>query len=118
MDTKNISKEKVEVNRKKLLVSASILFILAIVIIVVMLAFKEFRAFDGLDKYPTKTLEKPDEIYYPGNISEELKGKLRYLPDDAIVRVTVSNFPLPIEMSKADILVMANAQPELAFDIA
>ena len=112
MDTK----DRIDANRKRLLVTASILFLVTVISIAVMFVSKKFRTFDGWDKYPTKTLETPDKRDYPGNISTELQEKLRYLPDDAIVRVIVSNFPLPLEMSKADIMEMANAQPDLTFD--
>ncbi|NLN04725.1 MAG: hypothetical protein GX166_07905 [Clostridiaceae bacterium] len=113
MDTK----DRIDANRKRLLVTASILLLIAVISITVMFVSRKYRTFDGWDKYPTKTLETPDERDYPGNISAELQEKLRYLPEDAVVRVIVSNFPIPLEMSKADILEMANAQPDLSFDI-
>lgn len=112
--------EEIESTRKKLLFTAATLFVLTLLYVVFLYNYEDgklLRTSNNIDKYSNETAEELDTRDYPGNISTKLQNKLRTLSEDAVVRVYVGNMPVPLEMSKSDILHMAEVTPSLSFDL-
>lgn len=113
--------------QKKLLITAAVFTCVLILSVAFILTYDGSRLLRPSGIFPNKYVEQastePDTREYPENITEKLEKKLRKVSDNTVVKVYIGNegdfFDLiPIELTKKDILAMANKSSSLSFDLA
>lgn len=113
---------KIKKEKKKLLIIAAIFTILAIGLSFAIYKNRSSLLFKSLDKY-IETKEYIDDVEsYPDNISQDLKEKLATVSDDTVIAVYIGHKEsvfrlISFDMTKEDILKLANNLASMTFDI-